>query len=50
MNHRRVLPIKSLIVKKSVRINDRHSSVSLEGAFWNAVKRRDSDCRRLRGA
>jgi predicted DNA-binding ribbon-helix-helix protein len=27
-----------LVVKQSVSINGRHSSVSLEGAFWNAFK------------
>jgi predicted DNA-binding ribbon-helix-helix protein len=31
-------PIKSLVVKQSVRINGHNSSVSLEGAFWNALK------------
>ena len=34
----RKLPIKSLVVKHSVIVKGRHSSVSLEGAFWNALK------------
>jgi predicted DNA-binding ribbon-helix-helix protein len=34
----RKLPIKSLVVKQSVRVNGQNSSVSLEGAFWNALK------------
>jgi predicted DNA-binding ribbon-helix-helix protein len=38
-SHRRQkLPIKSLVVKQSVIVNGRHSSVSLEAAFWNALK------------
>jgi predicted DNA-binding ribbon-helix-helix protein len=32
------LPIKSLVVKQSVIVNGRDSSVSLEGAFWKALK------------
>jgi predicted DNA-binding ribbon-helix-helix protein len=35
---RRNRTIKSLIGKQSVSINGHHSSVSLEGAFWNALK------------
>jgi predicted DNA-binding ribbon-helix-helix protein len=35
---RRAPPIKSLVVKQSASINGRHSSVSLEGAFWNTLK------------
>jgi predicted DNA-binding ribbon-helix-helix protein len=31
-------PIKSLVVRQSVDINGHHSSVSLEAAFWNALK------------
>ena len=31
-------PIKSLVLKQSVVINGRDSSVSIEGAFWNAFK------------
>ena len=30
--------MKSLVVKQSVSINGRHSSVSLEAAFWKAFK------------
>ena len=30
--------MKSLIMKQSVSINGHHSSVTLEGAFWNALK------------
>jgi predicted DNA-binding ribbon-helix-helix protein len=30
--------IKSLVVVQSVNINRRHISVSLESAFWNALK------------
>jgi predicted DNA-binding ribbon-helix-helix protein len=37
-DHRRKLLIKSLVVKRSVNINGRYSSVSLEGAFWHALK------------
>jgi predicted DNA-binding ribbon-helix-helix protein len=37
-NRRRKPPIKSLVVKRSVVTNGRHSSVSMEGAFWNALK------------
>jgi Ribbon-helix-helix domain len=33
------LPIKSLVVKQSVIVNGRDSSVSLEGAFWKALKK-----------
>jgi predicted DNA-binding ribbon-helix-helix protein len=32
------LPIKSLVLMQSVVINGHHSSVSIEGAFWNALK------------
>jgi predicted DNA-binding ribbon-helix-helix protein len=36
---RRKPPIKSFVVKQSVSIHGRHSSsVSLERAFWNALK------------
>jgi predicted DNA-binding ribbon-helix-helix protein len=38
LDRRRAMPIKSLVVKQSVSIKGRHSSVSLEGAFWNALK------------
>ena len=38
LDRRRARPIKSLVVKQSVSIKGRHSSVSLEGAFWNALK------------
>jgi predicted DNA-binding ribbon-helix-helix protein len=34
---RRERPIKSLVVKQSVAINGHHSSISIEGAFWNAL-------------
>ena len=30
--------MKSLVVRQSVDINGHHSSVSLEAAFWNALK------------
>ena len=32
------LAMKSSVVKQSVVINGHHSSVSIEGAFWNALK------------
>ena len=35
---RRKRAIKSLVVKQSVSINGHHSSISIEGAFWNALK------------
>ena len=35
---RRKLPIKSSVVKHSMIVNGRDSSVSIEGAFWNALK------------
>jgi predicted DNA-binding ribbon-helix-helix protein len=38
LDRRRSPLIKSLVVKQSVIINGRHSSVSVEGAFWNALK------------
>jgi predicted DNA-binding ribbon-helix-helix protein len=38
LDRRRAKPIKSLVVKQSVSIKGRHNSVSLEGAFWNALK------------
>jgi predicted DNA-binding ribbon-helix-helix protein len=38
LDRRRARPIKSLVVKQSVRIHGHNSSVSLEGAFWNALK------------
>ena len=31
-------PIKSSVGKQSVSINGHHSSISIEGAFWNALK------------
>jgi predicted DNA-binding ribbon-helix-helix protein len=31
--------IRSLVVTQSVNIKGRHSSVSLESAFWNALKK-----------
>jgi predicted DNA-binding ribbon-helix-helix protein len=31
-------PIKSLVLKQSVSIKGRDSSVSIEGAFWSAFK------------
>jgi predicted DNA-binding ribbon-helix-helix protein len=31
-------PIKALVVKQSVSIRGHHTSASLEGAFWNALK------------
>ena len=37
-DRRRKRPIKSLVVKHSVILNGRNSSVSIEGAFWNALK------------
>ena len=38
LNRRRNPPIKSLVLKQSVVINGRDSSVSIEGAFWSALK------------
>jgi predicted DNA-binding ribbon-helix-helix protein len=39
LERRRKPPIKSFVVKQSVSIHGRHSSsVSLERAFWNALK------------
>jgi predicted DNA-binding ribbon-helix-helix protein len=38
LDRRRKPPIKSLVVRQSVNINGHHSSVSLESAFWNALK------------
>jgi predicted DNA-binding ribbon-helix-helix protein len=38
LDRRRKPPIKSLVVKQSVSINGHHSSVSIEGAFWKALK------------
>jgi predicted DNA-binding ribbon-helix-helix protein len=38
LNRRRKPPMKSLVVRQSVDINGHHSSVSLEAAFWNALK------------
>jgi predicted DNA-binding ribbon-helix-helix protein len=35
---RRKRAIKSLVVKQSVSINGHHSSISIEGSFWNALK------------
>jgi predicted DNA-binding ribbon-helix-helix protein len=35
---RRKPTIKSLVVKQSVSINGHHTSVSIEGAFWKALK------------
>jgi predicted DNA-binding ribbon-helix-helix protein len=37
-DRRRKLPIKSSVGKYSMIINGRDSSVSIEGAFWNALK------------
>jgi predicted DNA-binding ribbon-helix-helix protein len=37
-DRRRNLPIKSSVVKHSMIVNGRDSSVSIEGAFWNALK------------
>jgi predicted DNA-binding ribbon-helix-helix protein len=37
-DRRRKRAIKSLVVKQSVSINGHHSSISIEGAFWNALK------------
>jgi predicted DNA-binding ribbon-helix-helix protein len=37
-DRRRKRAIKSLVVKQSVSINGRDSSVSIEDAFWNALK------------
>jgi predicted DNA-binding ribbon-helix-helix protein len=38
MTLRRPLLMKSPIVKRSVRIDGRKTSVALEDAFWNALK------------
>jgi predicted DNA-binding ribbon-helix-helix protein len=38
LERRREPTIKSLVVVKSVNINRHHTSVSLESAFWNALK------------
>ena len=37
-DRRRKLPIKSSVGKHSIIVNGRDSSVSIEGAFWNALK------------
>jgi predicted DNA-binding ribbon-helix-helix protein len=37
-DRRRKRAIKSLVVKQSVSINGHHSSISIEGAFCNALK------------
>ena len=37
-DRRRKLPIKSSVGKRSMIVNGRDSSVSIEGAFWNALK------------
>ena len=37
-DRRRKLPIKSSVVKHSTIVNGRDSSVSIEDAFWNALK------------
>ena len=37
-DRRRKPPMKSLVVKKSVLINGRSRGVSMESAFWNALK------------
>ena len=37
-DRRRKLPIKSSVEKHSMIVNGRDSSVSIEGAFWNALK------------
>lgn len=34
----RARPIESSVRKQSVSINGHHSSISIEGAFWNALK------------
>ena len=38
-DRRRKLAINSLVVKQSVSINGHHSSISIEGAFWNKIRR-----------
>jgi predicted DNA-binding ribbon-helix-helix protein len=38
LDRRRKPPMKSLVLQQSVDINGHHSSVSLEAAFWNALK------------
>jgi predicted DNA-binding ribbon-helix-helix protein len=37
-DRRRKLPIKSSVGKRSMIVNGRDSSVSIEDAFWNALK------------
>ena len=37
-DRRRKRTLKSLVLKKSVSIHGHNSSVTLEGAFWNALK------------
>jgi predicted DNA-binding ribbon-helix-helix protein len=38
LGRRRAPMSKSLVVTQSVNIKGRHTSVSLESAFWNALK------------
>ena len=38
LDRHRKPPMKSLVVKRSVNIHGHHSSISIEGAFWNALK------------
>jgi predicted DNA-binding ribbon-helix-helix protein len=38
LDRRHKRAIKSLVVKHSMIVNGRDSSVSIEGAFWNALK------------
>jgi predicted DNA-binding ribbon-helix-helix protein len=37
-DRRRKRALKSLVLKKSVSVSGHNSSVSIEGAFWNALK------------
>ena len=41
--HEAVSIMKSLVVKRSVRLRGRKTSVSLEDEFWNALKKIASD-------
>ena len=38
LDRRRKPALKSLVVQQSVDINGRHTSVTLEGAFWSSLK------------
>ena len=38
LDRRRKRSLKSLVLKKSVSIHGHNSSVTLEAAFWNALK------------